>query len=88
MITQPATGLDHIRDHYHVPARLGERIIVNGIPGTITGTIDHALYLTVQFDQRDHELPVHPTWETIYPEHDCGPTTRTGPQYPSTPHPA
>lgn len=57
----------YIRDHYRVPARIGQRITYTWRgrwDGTIVGFSDARLL--VQFDGIDKPDILHPTWEVEY----------------------
>lgn len=62
---------DYIRNHYSVPARVGQRVrygatYLDGGPreGTIAGF--DGQYLLVRLDGDDHSGRFHPTWEIEY----------------------
>lgn len=51
----------YVREHYGVDYKRGDRIAVNGRPGTIVSFPDQ--YLGVRFDDAPrHTARVHPTW--------------------------
>ncbi|GAA1208823.1 hypothetical protein [Prauserella alba] len=59
-------SLDYIRRHYGVPAKRGSRVVVDGLPGTITGFRDQ--YLLVRLDHEPRRLQLaHATWHLQYP---------------------
>lgn len=55
----------YVRDHYHVPAHTGGRILFNERPATITG-FDPPHYLSVRFDSEEQTRALHPTWHVEY----------------------
>ena len=57
---------DYIRRTYGVAPRVGQRVIVDGKPGTLLRPIGDPHYLRVRFDDRPFALPVHPTWKITY----------------------
>lgn len=56
---------EYVRSRYHVPAKRGMRVRVQGREGTIT-RLTH--YIWVRFDGAKHSDPCHPTWEVEYME--------------------
>jgi hypothetical protein len=55
----------YVRRYYRVDYKRGDRLIVNGHPGTLVSFPDQ--YLGVRFDNHPHESPrttvrCHPTW--------------------------
>lgn len=54
----------YIRDTYGVPAARGVRVLVNEIPGTITGS--SGARIRVKFDSEERARLCHPTWEVEY----------------------
>jgi hypothetical protein len=56
-------AMKSIREMYHVPAKRGGRVIFDGRPGVITGTI-HA-HLRVRLDDGQRVI-LHPTWRVEY----------------------
>lgn len=59
-------SMAYIRRHYGVPAKRGMRVVANGQPGVITGTVD-GKYLRIRLDGVPRSLPHHPTWRIDYP---------------------
>lgn len=57
-------SLDYIRRHYDVPAKRGQRVIVDGHPGRIVGA--RGPHLRVRFDGQTRTVPCHPTWRVEY----------------------
>lgn len=58
----------YIRRHYGVAPRVGQRITMNGKPGTIIRPRGDPAHLRVRFDGQRHTSNVHPTWEVSYAE--------------------
>ena len=56
----------YIRAHYHVPAEIGRRVVVNGRPGLITADRGHHLGVTFDEDPPEVVKSVHPTWRVEY----------------------
>ena len=56
----------YVREYYHVPARIGRRVEVNGKPGIIAA--DEGNYIGVNFDEDKPGviLNAHPTWKVEY----------------------
>lgn len=50
----------YVRDHYRVPYKRGERVKVDGRPGTIVSFPGQ--YLGVRFDGEKHTERCHPKW--------------------------
>ena len=57
-------NMAYIRMYYGVPAKRGGRVIVNGWPGTITGS--DGAYIKVRLDNADRSRLFHPTWKVEY----------------------
>lgn len=55
----------YIRRTYGVPAKRGMRVVANGKPGVITGTVSASL--RIRLDGERHSAPWHPTWRIDYP---------------------
>lgn len=53
---------DYIRRTYGVEFQPGERIAMDGKPGTVTKPRDDPQYLRVRFDGQKHISNAHPTW--------------------------
>lgn len=53
---------DYIRRVYGVGFNPGERIAVDGKPGTVTKPRDDLHYVRVRFDGQKHISNAHPTW--------------------------
>jgi hypothetical protein len=53
---------DYIRQTYGVDFKPGERIAMDGKPGTVTRPMADPQYLRVRFDGLRHISNVHPTW--------------------------
>ena len=56
--------MKYIRRFYGVPAKRGGRVLVNGWPGTITGSRD--AYIRVRLDGSQVSRSYHPTWRVTY----------------------
>lgn len=52
---------DYINSHYGLKVKKGDRVKMQGKPGTITGAGN--MYLLIMFDGEKKSLPCHPTWE-------------------------
>ncbi|MFB6392585.1 hypothetical protein [Polymorphospora lycopeni] len=59
-------SMQYIRNYYGVPAKRGMRVVADGKPGVITGTI--AASLRIRLDGEKHSAPWHPTWRIEYPD--------------------
>lgn len=72
MTTSPAgeDGYDYIRQYYGVTIEIGQRIMVNGITGTVSRPLDHQHYVHFIRDGAKHSEVAHPTWETVYYNED------------------
>lgn len=57
---------DYIRRTYNVDPKVGQRITMDGKPGTIIKPRGDPQHLNVRFDGTRHGVPVHPTWEVDY----------------------
>lgn len=53
---------DYIRKTYEVEFKPGDRITMDGKPGTVLRPIGDPHYLRVRLDGQNHESNVHPTW--------------------------
>lgn len=53
---------EYIRRTYGVEFKPGERIAMDGKPGTVTKPRDDRQYLRVRFDGQKHISNAHPTW--------------------------
>ncbi|HEY1177558.1 MAG TPA: hypothetical protein VGF17_15480 [Phytomonospora sp.] len=51
---------EYVRSHYAVDYRRGDRITVDGRPGTVVSFPGQ--YLGVRFDGSKHTSRAHPTW--------------------------
>jgi len=58
-----ADDLEWIRGQYGVPAEMGGRVIVDGMPGLIIGT--SGPHLAIALDSGG-VVPAHPTWHMTY----------------------
>lgn len=56
----------YVRDYYGVPAKRGQRIIVDGRPGVITSFDRSGAHINVRLDGDKHPTPCHPTWRVEY----------------------
>ena len=60
------SNCEYVREYYGVPACIGRKVKVNGMPGVIASDLGH--HIGVNFD--DHKpgaiSPCHPTWEVEY----------------------
>ena len=56
------TSYKHIQRSYGVTPRVGQRITVDGRPGTILRPKCEVHYLRVRFDGHAHASNCHPTW--------------------------
>lgn len=56
-------SLDHIRHAYHVPAKRGQQVLIDGHPGRIVGA--RGARLRVRFDHGPL-VTCHPTWRVEY----------------------
>lgn len=56
----------YIRRTYRVEPKVGQRITMDGKPGTIIRPIGDPQYLNVRFDGQSHGSNVHPTWRVDY----------------------
>jgi len=52
-----------VREHYHVPAKRGMRVRVDGREGVI---VSCSHYIHVRFNGDRQSTPCHPTWEVEY----------------------
>lgn len=60
-------GLDYVRYMYGVDVEQGQRVTVDGRPGTVTwDPLLGAHYVHVQFDGEEFARPCHPTWRVDY----------------------
>lgn len=50
----------YVREHYAVTYKVGDRLVVDGRPGTLVSF--PAQYLGVRFDGDKHTSRCHPTW--------------------------
>ena len=50
----------YVRTHYDVDYKRGDRLVVDGKPGTLVSFPDQ--YLGVRFDGEKHTSRCHPTW--------------------------
>ena len=57
-------SFDYVRERYHVPAKRGLRVTVNGHPGRITSGAGN--YIRVRFDGEARSSICHPTWRVDY----------------------
>jgi hypothetical protein len=57
---------NYIRRAYSVDPRVGQRITMDGKPGTIIRPQGDPQYLNVRFDGQKHGSNVHPTWKVDY----------------------
>lgn len=57
-------SMDYVRNRYHVPAKRGLRVVVDGKAGIITRASQGYVY--VRFDGSKFSLPCHPTWRVNY----------------------
>ncbi len=55
---------EYINKSYGVSASKGQKIKMDGRPGTITGV--RSAHLLIRFDGYKHSSPVHPTWRMEY----------------------
>lgn len=57
---------EYVRKHYHVPAEIGRRVVVDGKPGIIAEDRGH--YIGVNFDDNKPGVVhnVHPTYKVEY----------------------
>lgn len=60
--------LAYIREHYGVPATVGQRIEYKGKPGVIVGGASGGAYLMVKLDGNKHAETYHPTFDIKYVE--------------------
>lgn len=59
--------MQSIRDRYGVPAKRGQRVVVDGRPATITSASRTAEHLMVRLDDGPRRpQPIHPTWRVEY----------------------
>lgn len=60
-------SMQSIRDRYGVPAKRGQRVVVDGRSATITGASRTAEHLMVRLDDAPRRTqPIHPTWRVEY----------------------
>lgn len=57
---------EYIRGAYGVDPQCGQRITMDGKPGTIIRPIGDPQYLKVRFDGEFGVANVHPTWKVDY----------------------
>ena len=60
--------LSYIRNHYKVPAKRGQRVLLDFPEGPFEGSITSArgAYLRVRVDGTRRLMIVHPTWRVEY----------------------
>lgn len=51
---------DYVRGHYGVTYKVGDRLTVDGRPGTLVSFPGQ--YLGIRFDGQRHTSRAHPTW--------------------------
>jgi len=56
----------YVREAYGVDPNPGQRITMDGKPGTIVRPTGDPQYLRVRFDGQKHVSNVHPTWRVDY----------------------
>lgn len=56
--------MQYIKDRYHVPAKRGMRVRVDGREGVIASASRG--YINVRFNGAKRPQPCHPTWEVEY----------------------
>ena len=66
VFVEDVMGYDYVREAYGVNPKPGQRITMNGKPGTIVKTRGNPQYLRVRFDGEKHIVNVHPTWRVNY----------------------
>lgn len=59
-------GFEWIRSHYPVPARQGQRVIVDGKPARITSVMGGHLVLHMDGEPKRRRRYTHPCWEIDY----------------------
>lgn len=61
-----SAAYSYVRRTYGVDPKVGQRITVNGRPGTIIRPQSDPKYLRVRFDDAKAPMNAHPTWEVDY----------------------
>ena len=61
---------EYVVQYYGVPAAIGRRVWVNGLPGIITEDRGHYIGVNFDFDRPGLVRNAHPTSEVIYGEMD------------------
>lgn len=56
----------YVRDYYKVPAEIGRRVVVNGVPGVIAEDMGHHIGVLFDSDKPGCISPCHPTWRVEY----------------------
>lgn len=51
---------EYVRNYYKVPAYVGVRVVMGGLPGVIVAAKTDLHYVHVRFDGRKHADNVHP----------------------------
>lgn len=59
-------SMEYIRRYYGVPAKRGMTITFQGEPCVIVGS--QGAHLRVRVSWRKRPVPIHPTWEVVYPD--------------------
>lgn len=55
---------EYVRGRYNVPAKVGQRVVMDGRPGVIVSFPGQ--YVGVRFDGERHTSQCHPTWRMTY----------------------
>ncbi len=59
---------EYVRQYYGVPADIGRRVTVDGLPGIIARDMGHHIGVNFDSDKPGRVLPCHPTWRVEYGE--------------------
>lgn len=56
----------YIHERYNVPADIGRRVTVDGVPAVIIGHAGPYLRVRLGFPGWETEANAHPTWRVVY----------------------
>lgn len=57
-------SMEYIRMYYKVPAKRGQKVVANGVPGIITGSM--GAHLKIRLEGQKSSSLYYPTWEIQY----------------------
>ena len=56
----------YVNEYYGVPACIGRRVVVNGVPGVIAHSMGNHIGVLFDKDKPGNVMPCHPTWRVEY----------------------